>query len=310
MPSLFEEITVRPIFPSLTILTWLRFHRVLMIAIAFAAISLGGHIASATAECVHSKGYWKNHPSEVTVTSLTLGSVSYDVSQLMAILHAPAKGNGLIILSQQLIAAKLNATIATVPIEIQAAISGSDSLIGALVVPPVGTGSLQPSQTSGLAGLLDQYNNGDFPCEPLVDTDGDGLYDSDEVNIHHTDPSDADTDNDNLSDGDEVQTLGTNPLVSDTDGDGLIDGDELFAHITNPLDADTDGDGLSDGAEVLTHGTNPLDGDSDHDGVSDGDEVNIHTTGPNNPDSDGDGLSDGQEILTHNTNPNVADHRW
>jgi hypothetical protein len=43
------------------------------------------------------------------------------------------------------------------------------------------------------------------------DTDGDGLKDGDEVNIHHTNPLIADTDGDLIPDGVEIQT-GTNPL--------------------------------------------------------------------------------------------------
>jgi hypothetical protein len=48
----------------------------------------------------------------------------------------------------------------------------------------------------------------------LVDSDGDGLSDSDEVYIYGTDPLKADTDGDGRSDGEEVMA-GTNPLVAD-----------------------------------------------------------------------------------------------
>ena len=50
-----------------------------------------------------------------------------------------------------------------------------------------------------------------------MDTDGDGLYDGDEVNIYGTDPHLADTDGDGLND-DEEYDLGTDPLDPDTDG--------------------------------------------------------------------------------------------
>ena len=49
-----------------------------------------------------------------------------------------------------------------------------------------------------------------------VDTDGDGVPDS----------TDLDDDNDGLSDLDE-DIFGTNPLLADTDGDGLDDGTEV-----------------------------------------------------------------------------------
>ena len=44
-----------------------------------------------------------------------------------------------------------------------------------------------------------------------MDSDGDGLPDSEELDIHGTNPLVADTDGDGLNDGDEVDT-GTNPL--------------------------------------------------------------------------------------------------
>ena len=47
--------------------------------------------------------------------------------------------------------------------------------------------------------------------DTLSDTDGDGLSDPDEVNIHHTNPLSADSDSDGYSDGTEIQS-GYNPL--------------------------------------------------------------------------------------------------
>jgi hypothetical protein len=105
-----------------------------------------------------------------------------------------------------------------------------------------------------------------------VDSDGDGLLDDDEINLHGTDPLDPDTDDDGLNDGDEVNVHGTDPLDGDTDDDGLTDGDEVNVHRTDPLDADTDDDGLEDGVEVAT-GMDPLDSDTDDDGIPDGQDV-------------------------------------
>ncbi|MBP5448125.1 MAG: hypothetical protein J6X95_08585, partial [Treponema sp.] len=63
-----------------------------------------------------------------------------------------------------------------------------------------------------------QNNSGADPN----DWDGDGLSNSDEMNVHHTNPYDADTDGDGYNDYDEAVTLyssGTNtfnPLIADT----------------------------------------------------------------------------------------------
>ena len=65
-----------------------------------------------------------------------------------------------------------------------------------------------------------------------IDSDGDGLNDDDEVNIHETDPLMADTDGDGLSDGDEI-AASTNPLALDSDGGGAWDGFEV-AQGTDP----------------------------------------------------------------------------
>ncbi|CAN0478815.1 unnamed protein product, partial [Phaeothamnion confervicola] len=43
------------------------------------------------------------------------------------------------------------------------------------------------------------------------DSDGDGLYDSDETTVYLTDPANADSDGDGYDDGQEVFD-GTNPL--------------------------------------------------------------------------------------------------
>jgi len=130
------------------------------------------------------------------------------------------------------------------------------------------------------------------------DRDGDGISNSDEVSIYHTNPDMYDSDGDGVGDGDEIKN-GTNPLLADTDGDGISDGDEI-KYGTNPLETDSDGDGISDGDEIK-NGTNPLEIDSDGDGISDADEIK-NGTNPLEIDSDGDGISDGDEIK-YGTNP-------
>ncbi|ACV12035.1 conserved hypothetical protein [Halorhabdus utahensis DSM 12940] len=140
----------------------------------------------------------------------------------------------------------------------------------------------------------------------VADTDGDGLDDGREVEIHDTAPTNPDTDGDGLVDGSEVTVYGTDPTDPDTDDDGLADVDELLAD-TSPTTPDTDGDGLTDGMELDTYGTDPTVADTDGDGLDDDLECAEYLTDPTNSDSDDDGLGDALEIRTYDTDPRGAD---
>jgi len=118
--------------------------------------------------CTFSQGHWKTHgpiptgnnSNEWPVNSLMLGTVVYTDLELLSIFNASVGGNGLISLAHQLIAAKLNVANGADDSAIAATIAAADALIGALVVPPVGGGSLAPATTGALTTLLDDYNNG------------------------------------------------------------------------------------------------------------------------------------------------------
>ena len=113
-------------------------------------------------DCTLTQGFWKNHPeSWLRVSSLMLGEVSYSQSQLLAIFGQPANGNGLVALAHQLIAVQLNLLLGVVPPpEVAAAIHQADALIGARIVPPIGSGALSASLTAGLTSALDSFNGG------------------------------------------------------------------------------------------------------------------------------------------------------
>ncbi len=72
----------------------------------------------------------------------------------------------------------------------------------------------------------------------IKDSDGDGLSDEEEIALG-TDPNNPDTDGDSLFDGDEIEKYKTNPLDPDTDDGGVNDGVEVI-HGENPLDGDDD----------------------------------------------------------------------
>lgn len=111
-------------------------------------------------DCTYTIGYWKNHEEDWPVTSLLVGDVSYTKAQLLDILHEPVRGNGLISMSHQLIGTKLNVANGAGAIEVLSTILAADALIAGLVIPPVGSGYLQPSTTSPHTQTLDDFNNG------------------------------------------------------------------------------------------------------------------------------------------------------
>lgn len=110
--------------------------------------------------CTFTQGYWKNHTEVWPVSSLTLGTVTYNAIQLLQILNQPAQGNKLTILAHQLIAAKLNLANGADPSSISTTIANADALIGNRVVRPIGSGTLPNSPTVGYANTLDDFNNG------------------------------------------------------------------------------------------------------------------------------------------------------
>jgi hypothetical protein len=118
--------------------------------------------------CTFTQGHWKTHgpipkggnENEWPVTGLTVGNIVYTDLQLLSILEEKVAGNGLVSLAHQLIAVKLNVASGADDTAIAASILAADTLIGALVIPSVGGGSLDPATTSALTDTLTAYNEG------------------------------------------------------------------------------------------------------------------------------------------------------
>ena len=143
--------------------------------------------SGSSGDCTFTQGYWKNHPDAWPVSSLKLGSVTYSKIELIAILKTPVKGNGLVQLAHQLIAAKLNVAAGAPDSAIKSAIDQADALIGSLVCPPKGDGELATGQTSSLNDKLDDFNNGAVGpghCDDKPDDDDGG---GDEDDHEHDD---------------------------------------------------------------------------------------------------------------------------
>ena len=123
----------------------------------------------------------------------------------------------------------------------------------------------------------------------LLDSDGDGLTDSYEVEytVPFTSPGSADSDGDGTLDGDEdidfdgltnlmERDLGTHPRLLDSDGDGIGDQIQLLGEEAAAASGDMDGDGLSDASESRL-GTDPAHVDSDRDGIPDSQEFHLQS---------------------------------
>ena len=102
------------------------------------------------------------------MTELQLGNTTYTQDQLLEILREPVRGNGILILAKQEIAAKLNIANGADGSCIQQTLADADALIGDLVIPPIGDGYLRPRDVSPTAGILGDFNEGAL-CAPSCD---------------------------------------------------------------------------------------------------------------------------------------------
>ena len=96
------------------------------------------------------------------MNQLQLGNHTYKQQQLQSILEQPVRGNGLVLLARQEIAAKLNIANGAEGSCIAQSLADADSLIGDLIIPPVGDGFLR---STSYERTLTLYNQGSL-CAP------------------------------------------------------------------------------------------------------------------------------------------------
>jgi len=93
---------------------------------------------------------------------LRLGNRSYNQQELQSIPEQSVRGNGLVSLAHQEIAAKLNIATGADESCVNETLAQADALIGDLIIPPVGEGFLGPT---GYERTLTLYNEGSL-CAP------------------------------------------------------------------------------------------------------------------------------------------------
>ena len=170
---------------------------------------------------------------------------------------------------------------------------------------------------------IDIVSNIDFNT---VDTDGDGLGDIDEIEIHGTDPTKSDTDGDSVSDKEELD-LGRDPIVAEYPPEltllpfyEALEGTLITVNATPTVGTPTNFDYQwyfnsspipeSFGGKLST---NYIVGISLNEGTYRVDVSNIAGSSSASfqfmivGDSDEDGLTNGDEINTYNTDPLLAD---
>src|SRR5215831_4391865 len=132
---------------------------------------VGVAITPVTFACPLGQGFWKNHPDTWPVTSLTLGSQTYTQAELLALFDTPPRGDASVILSHQLIAAKLNIANGSSPAPISSTIADADTLLtqfSGKLPYDVSTSSAIGQQMGNDANVMDRYNNGELTpgCQP------------------------------------------------------------------------------------------------------------------------------------------------
>lgn len=111
----------------------------------------------------HTPGYWKNHPNDWPVESITIGGVVYTKAQAISLIENPTKNDKTYNMFEHLVAAKLNVLMGCESSCIDDIIEDADEW---MEDHPVGSGvkASDPAWDIGepLKDTLDDYNNGNL----------------------------------------------------------------------------------------------------------------------------------------------------
>ncbi|MFC5478365.1 hypothetical protein [Massilia suwonensis] len=117
--------------------------------------------------CVRTQGYWGNKPGVVWPAPYNRNALFFSSGLTwQQILDTPPRGSGYVILAHQYIAAVLNrAAGASAPAGVQSVIDAAPAWFRSGTVPST-CGPGECAQQKTWAGILDTYNNGQYPGAP------------------------------------------------------------------------------------------------------------------------------------------------
>jgi hypothetical protein len=119
--------------------------------------------------CPLGTGFWKTHSSLWPVSQLTLGSITYNKTQLLSILNNPTTADASVILASQLIATLLDTANGSNPVPIASTVADANRLLGGARIPcNVKTTTATGKAMLSDAKLLNIYNLGSMTpgCTP------------------------------------------------------------------------------------------------------------------------------------------------